>query len=404
MEIINDPGVGIFFTPGLTFFLCFRCFFVAETTDSCHNCICRQLQTATREPKQRMSVSSNSQNFEAEVDNFKDTSDNVVGYIEKLTALVEQGLIAKDKLPALIAAVVSGNKKPSQKNNAASSAIVHSRSYRKAASPETIKVRRILERPIKQRFGLQCATVDSVLFKDGLVRRLNKDLFNDALQDPLEEVYTTHAKELSKVPGEKVIHIAKWKVRKMRGNYVKKGVSVPGTYEDDGYDWEQASLRSMPGMIQVRPVPSRPGRFVRVRVKQEEQPTFPRRDIRSHIDLTTNRNRSAFSRPAMMHASNDFTTPVRKSGRRCGGECGKCIKATESFPKTVDWEHNVSATPYCEKCFADLSNKCDALAAVNGAAKKKTKKRKRTPKPVRKNLHCVCLLFVCCVCALVVTD
>lgn len=172
-----------------------------------------------------------------------------------------------------------------------------------------------------------------VVEKDGLVNRLNKDVFNRAVQSPLDEVYTNHAKALSKVPGEKVIHIAKWKVRKMRGNFVRKGVAVPGTYEDDGYDWGQASLRSMSSKIQVRSVPSRPGRFVRVK----REPSRPNRqtDIRNHgtVDLTKSKSKSAFKRPAMMHADNDSSSFKRMSAvRRCGEECGKSLLPQDSFP------------------------------------------------------------------------
>ena len=43
-----------------------------------------------------------------EVDCFQDTTQNVVGYIDKLTA---KGLISKDSLPGLIAAIVNDKQK-----------------------------------------------------------------------------------------------------------------------------------------------------------------------------------------------------------------------------------------------------------------------------------------------------
>ena len=345
-----------------------------------------------------------------------------MGYIDKLTGLVNAGMIPKENLPALIAAMVSGTKSKTEtkvSKNPATRAIVHSRKYRSPASPETVKIRQILNVPIQRRFGLQCATVDSVLWKsDGLVRRLNKDVFNRAIQSPLDEVYTNHAKELSKVAGEKVIYIAKWKVRKMRGNFVRKGVAVPGTHENDGYDWEQASLRSMPSMLQVRPVPSRPGRFVRVkRESPKDAPTAPIDGQTDMFDLTksNSHSRSAFTRPAIMRADNDvsFISTVR----RCGGKCGKSITSEDSFPKTVDWTHNVSTTPYCEKCFTDLGDKCEALSTQTGAVRKRKRpqddkqsqgpsspqpKQPSVPEkpttlttpPANKRVRCVWLLFI----------
>lgn len=101
-------------------------------------------------------------------DNFQDTTSNVMGYIDNLTGLVTAGILPKEKLPVLIAAMVSGGgteKKVSKKKNAVTNAMVNARKYRSPARPETVKVRQILNPSIKRRFGLQCATVDSVLWK-----------------------------------------------------------------------------------------------------------------------------------------------------------------------------------------------------------------------------------------------
>ena len=98
--------------------------------------------------------------------------------------------------------------------------------YRESKSPETLMIRRIVSGPVVARFQMQCATPDSQLFGTVPPRRLNKTLFNIAIRDPLNRVFTRHAPELQRIPGEKVVGICKWKVRKMRGNLKNKDPKV----------------------------------------------------------------------------------------------------------------------------------------------------------------------------------
>ena len=107
----------------------------------------------------------------------------------------------------------------------------------------------------------------------------------------------------------------------------------------------------------------------------------------SHVVNLTTPDASAVD--VTQSASSAFTKTTTK--KRCGGKCGQFIPPEESYPQSIDWLHNNSATPYCLKCFANLGATCDALADTKGASKKgkgsqQSRKRKspvsRTPETV----------------------
>ena len=72
------------------------------------------------------------------------------------------------------------------------------------------------------RFEIQCANPKSKLWSSTPPRRLNEDLFNEAAEGPLEEIYDAHHTALKKIPSAKVLKVMRWKLRKHRANLVKK--------------------------------------------------------------------------------------------------------------------------------------------------------------------------------------
>ena len=137
----------------------------------------------------------------------------------------------KDFVKALMAEVNPAPQVPreeaSQKRSRAGDIVeetlTESKRYRESKSPDTLMIRRIITAPVVARFQMQCATPDSPLFGTVPPRRLNKALFNVAIRDPLERVFTRHAQ---RVAGEKGLGICKWKVRKMRDNLKNKDPKV----------------------------------------------------------------------------------------------------------------------------------------------------------------------------------
>lgn len=103
------------------------------------------------------------------------------------------------------------------KNANRTSQVLHTkRRFRSRASPETIKIRNIVEVPMQRRFLKACEDKESKLFGTIPPRRLNEAVFALAAQEPLESIFTRHATALKHVPGGKVVKICKWKIRKMR--------------------------------------------------------------------------------------------------------------------------------------------------------------------------------------------
>ena len=67
-------------------------------------------------------------------------------------------------------------------------------------------------------------------------------------------------------------------------NLIVNGLPKPVIYENDGYDWREA-VRSMPQMVQVRPVTTKFGRFLKVK----KDPDVDRQTVRQSyvVNLTT---------------------------------------------------------------------------------------------------------------------
>ena len=166
--------------------------------------------------------------------------------IKELKDLVEQGLLEKSELPALIKDLIKNSKattkvvdlstekasptsRPLEKDrmfhDKAEKALKSTKKHRGRASPETLMIRRIIELAMIKRFRLQCALPDSPLFGRVAPRRLNEPLFNRACHSPLRSILQKNAEELSNIPAGKVVKNCKWKIRKMRGNLLGKDVS-----------------------------------------------------------------------------------------------------------------------------------------------------------------------------------
>lgn len=317
------------------------------------------------------------------------SQDLVMDRIAQLTNLVERGIVKKADLVPMISAIYQGCRQdnfhtPTKTSPSDTVGKILQRgnaNYRTPASPETCKIRRWIEVPIQRRFELQAATVDSPLWGKVPPRRLNKNLFTRSCESPLEEIYLNHAKSLAKVPSEKVMHVIRWKVRKMRGNLVKKGVAVDGNYYDDGFDWERAAGQATQ-QLTVRPVPSR-GYVHLSTVKKEPSDTSPSLSTCSKpakkrpqtFDLTGS-ERSAFNKKP----------PPSSIDKR---KCGKCGKMDLPFPRSIDWDKKRDAVPYCRSCYEILTNECETLAAVpKASAKRKVTNKKKVDtkkKPEVKN-------------------
>ena len=336
--------------------------------------------------------------------------DTVINRVNHLKHLVEQGVLKKSDLAPMIKAIYLGcsnttspSSPPERKHHSITKVLQNgSRSFRRAASPETARIRRIIEVPVTRRFEMQCATLNSPLFGATPPRRLNEELFNHACEDPLETVYTNNAKELAKVPASKVISIVKWKVRKMRGNLIKRGVAKEdGVFFDDGFDWDAATTNLSPKKICVRPVAKR--QYVRLYqqkdpVQQQQKPIAISDDDSSDTPtedepFTPNANKSAF-KPA---TPPPLDTPSKR-------KCTKCGILSVPYPRDMDWTSNTSACSYCKDCFSELNDQCEQLAAPTSKPKEKEiqKKRRRRPSTTstsrkRPRNQVWCLLILCSV-------
>jgi len=132
-------------------------------------------------------------------------------HINKLVQLVSQGILSKESLPQLIQAVYTGCREKSNKscnNNKNEKRVrvaLKSGKKRASASPETTKVRRLIEVPMQRRFLKQCELEDSVLFGKTKPRKLNQQLFAVAAKSPLTDIFTNHSKTLKNIPGRNVL-------------------------------------------------------------------------------------------------------------------------------------------------------------------------------------------------------
>lgn len=163
------------------------------------------------------------------------------------------GFLDKKELPKMImnilskpdVAVATSRKRPREEDEVASKAKAFAKAtlgskkpFRKRASPETIKIRKIIESPIERRFQQECAKKRTPLFGNVPPKRLNEELFDAACKSPLEEIYTSNAKTLKHVPSNKLEHVIKWKIRKMRAN------PMPAKHHvGDNYDFAAAAAK-----------------------------------------------------------------------------------------------------------------------------------------------------------------
>lgn len=169
--------------------------------------------------------------------------------IKLLRKMCSEGHIGKKDLAKMIMQILSrpvvtnattSQKRPRDEDNhdarhleQAEKVLRTTKRFRRAASPATVKIRKLIEGPIERRFQLECSKKNSVLFGSVPPRRLQEDIFQVACQSPLQEIYTSHAKELQDVASPKVMHIVKWKIRKMRAN------PMPAKHHvGDGYDFD----------------------------------------------------------------------------------------------------------------------------------------------------------------------
>ena len=302
------------------------------------------------------------------------THDVVMQRINQLQEMVAAGIIKKEDLPAMIKTIylgasgASGGSPPSsppdpEEKNVTKVLRESSRSFRRPASPETRRLRSIIEAPIIRRFELQCATPDSVLFGKVPPKRLEEAVFNIACEDPLEEIYINNAKVLSKIPSAKVISVIKWKVRKMRGNLVKKGVAKEGFYHDDGFDWDSAR-KLAPRKLSFQPTPTRG--FVRVSRK--------RKIIKIEPDDSETPSDPEMQTPQKPASSEVPKPPAPHQATVSKRKCGKCGQVSVPYPLDMDWTSNTSAVPYCQKCFSSLEKQCEDLTLK---PKEKTSDRRK---------------------------
>ena len=289
--------------------------------------------------------------------------DTIMQRINQLTKLVECGVLKKADMAPMMKAIYLGTTStdvsPPSQDPVSKTVMGRGARYRRPASPETQKIRRIIEHPIERRFELQCATADSELFTSqpgSAQRRLNESLFSKAVEDPLENIYSNNAKELKRVPSEKVVHIIKWKVRKMRGNLVKKGVAKQGVYHDDGFDWEAAAETS-PSRLVIRPMKER--QYIQVKPKP----------LTTSTNLPLTKTPIDLSNPTLPHSTNGresaFTVIKKK--------CGKCGKLSKPYPDHMNWSSNKAAIAYCQTCYQVFNKHCETLASAPKANEKKPK-------------------------------
>ena len=72
-------------------------------------------------------------------------------------------------------------------------------SFRRPASPETKRIRNVITGPLFRRFAGQAAAKETPLWRDQKPRRLNTELFNEAVKSPLNVVYVAEASFLETV-------------------------------------------------------------------------------------------------------------------------------------------------------------------------------------------------------------
>ena len=170
-----------------------------------------------------------------------------------LRKMLEDGLLSKKQFVQMlqsvlkqVAVVNKSNRQPQKRprdedhdsnagNRFVSEVLGKKKKFRRAASPETAKIRKMIEYPIERRFQNECSKKHTPLFANIKPRRLNKDLFELACKSPLEEIYDNHSKDLKGVASGKLMHVIKWKVGKMKAN------PLPAkAHASDNFDFEKA--------------------------------------------------------------------------------------------------------------------------------------------------------------------
>ena len=147
-----------------------------------------------------------------------DQPTNMVQAISLLKDMAEKKLLDNTTLASLLKDLVTGKKsggqqveatqqveapKPKSPTTVKVMKAINSSRKRTPSSPETCLIRRCIENPIRARFEYQCALPGSVLFSAKPPKRLNKPLFEAALESPLKKVYKKSGSKLHKVSGKK---------------------------------------------------------------------------------------------------------------------------------------------------------------------------------------------------------
>ena len=250
--------------------------------------------------------------------------------ITEYKKLFNEGMIDKEQMKEAIGAIIAEQCKKARHEEVDSEvskarrltkqALARSGTYREGASPETQIIRRVLEGPLLRRFKMQCATPDSMLWGKVPPRRLNEALFNVAVQEPLEQIFTRHAPELQNVPAEKVTKIAKWKLRKMRANLNGRKDPMDFVFDDDGFDFEEQARLIKPVQSQIsmksafKPV-QRKNRLV------DLTPTSPPVDDQAQRSTGRKRKKSTARTP-----------PIRKRGKKKRTTGGRTTTAAVTTP------------------------------------------------------------------------
>ena len=183
-------------------------------------------------------ASSQEENVEAE--------NSTTAQIKLLHKMSAEGLIAKKDLSQMIMQILSktcvnnvpkANSRKRKVEEAPSSfdhkALRTEKKFRRTASPETTLIRKIIESPVERRFQSECAKQQSALFGKVPPKRLREDVFEVACKSPLEEIYTVNAMKLKDVASNKVMHVIKWKIRKMRANRLPAKHHVGDNFDFD---------------------------------------------------------------------------------------------------------------------------------------------------------------------------
>lgn len=349
--------------------------------------------------------------------------------IKLLRKMCSEGHISKKDLAKMIMQILSkpvvvekpatSNKRSRGENEEArgfANQVLRSRKrFRRRASPETVKIRKIIEGPIERRFQLECTKRDSSLFGKVPPKRLREDLFELACKAPLEEIYTSNAKDLKDVANNKVMHIIKWKIRKMRANPLPVKHHMNDKFDFDKEAKELDKKLFSAGALERRRdyhYTSKTSRYFHIHITTKHiiiimiaflslpyacrtSSTTSCRNGKQKVKTSTSsvvRSRSAFTSvsgrdnsyvPSFGSGNDDVcetppradnTNPSFKTYRKCA-KCAKRLCFNDCFPADIDWSVNDVATPYCHEHWVEKKKQMDLLAGQPGSKKKKPNKR-----------------------------